>query len=301
VETQTTPARRRRFRRHRFGKPVFVLQDRDREIVRLVSAHRFITSEEIQALVPGSGQVILRRLQVLFHNGFLDRPRQQRARGNAPLVYALGSKGAALLAELAGKRPAGGDWSEKNRQAGLPYIEHTLMVSRFRTALTLACRQNGKVALEDWREGAELRDEVRVEHSDWTERIPVCPDAYFTLRLAGEPKGRNRVRVFLEADRGTMTVKRFTLKTRGYWHYWRSGRQEEKFGIKNFLVLTVTATPERAANLCAATAGLDAPRHRGLRMFMFGSEQAYSLTDPLPILSGVWRSAGDSSLHSILE
>lgn len=299
MEPQTTPVRRHRFRRHRFGKPTFVLQERDREIMRLVSAHRFITSAEVQALIPGSGQAVLRRLQVLFHNGYLDRPRHQAGRGNAPMVYAIGVKGAELLAGCAGQRIA--DWSEKNRQAGLPYIEHTLMISRFRTALTLACQASGKVELEAWHEGNELRDEVAVEHEDRIERIPVCPDAFFVLRLLNEPEGRNRVRVFLEADRGTMTVKRFTLKTRGYWHYWRSGRQERKFGIKNFLVLTVTLSSERAENLRAATAEIDAPRHRGLRMFLFGSEQAFSLADPLPTLSSVWRSASNSTTHSILE
>lgn len=301
MDTPTVALRRPRFRRHRFGKPPLVLQARDRQIVELVSEHRFITSEEIQALILGSDQIILRRLQKLYHSGYLDRPRNQQQRGNAKMVYALAQDGAHLLANFFGKESAKGDWSEKNRQVRLRYLEHALMVSRFRATLTLAMRLNGNVALERWQQGQELKDEVRVEHSDWTERIPVYPDAYFVLRLLAEPEGRNRIHVFVEADRGTMTTKRFFVKTRGYWHYWRSGKQDERFGMKNFLVLTVTLTPERAESLCAATGKLDAPKHRGLRMFLFGAENNYTLAEPLRVLDSIWTTAADQGRYSLLE
>jgi DNA-binding PadR family transcriptional regulator len=278
-----------------------VLQERDREIVRLVADYRFITSEEIQALIPGSDQTILRRLQKLYHAGYLDRPRSQQQRGNAKMIYALGQEGAHLLAKLRGNEYPKGDWSEKNRQVRVQYLEHSIMVSRFRATLTLAARLNGQVALESWHQGQELQDEVRVEHPDWTERIPVCPDAFFVLRLTAEREGCNRVHVLLEADRGTMTLKRVLTKLRGYWHYWRSGKQEERFEMKNFLVLTVSRTTERSENLSAATQELDAPKHRGLRMFLFGSEQNYSLTNAGRILDPVWRTSGDGDLHSLLE
>ena len=301
MDMMTAPTRRPRFRRHRFGKPALVLQERDHDIVRLVSDHRFITSEEIQALIPGSDQTILRRLQKLFHAGHLDRPRSQKQRGNAKLVYALGQKGAQLLATLSGGQVPRGDWAEKNRQVHLRYLEHALMVSRFRTVLTLATRSNGKAALESWQQGEQLRDEVRVEHTDWTERIPVYPDAYFILRLLEEPEGCNRVHVFLEADRGTMTTKRYFVKMRGYWHFWRSGRQEKRFGIRNFLVLTITATPERAASLRDVTSNVDGPKRRGLRMFLFGSERSYGLAESDLVLSPMWATAGDEHHHSLLE
>lgn len=301
MQTQTVPVRRPRFRRHRFGKPAFILQTRDHEIVRLVSEYRFITSEEIQALIPGSDQTILRRLQKLYHAGYLDRPRHQQQRGNGKMVYALGQEGAHLLAKLSGKEPARGDWTEKNRQVRLQHLEHVLMVSRFRATLTLAARLNEKIVLECWTQGQELRDEVLVEHADWTERIPVYPDAYFVLRVLDGPEGRNRVHVFLEADRGTMTTKRFFVKVRGYWHYWRSGKQEERFGMKNFLVLTVTLTPERAASLREVTGDLDAPKHRGLRMFLFGSEQNYGFNEPLHLFDAIWSVPRDPDRHSLVE
>lgn len=289
-----------RFVRHRHRKPAFVLQERDRELVRLVSQHRVISSDDLQLLIAGSNQTILRRLQKLFHNGYLDRPRSQRLRGNAPMVYALGQKGAELVALEAGAKAAG-DWSEKNRLIGAAFLEHALMISRFQAALRFSLRETGNASLDRWYADGAIRDAVVVEHDASTERIPIAPDAFFTLRLANEPEGRNRVHVFLEADRGTMTAKRFLVKMRGYWHYWRSGRQEERFGMKNFLVLTVTSTPERAASLCAVTGELDAPKHRGLRMFLFGSEKSYSLAEPLRVLDSIWTTAQDQGCHSLLE
>lgn len=294
-----TAERLPRFVRHRFRKLEFVIQPRDCEIVSVVSQHRVISSDDIQLLVPGSDQVVLRRLQKLFHSGYLDRPRSQRQRGNAPMVYALGQKGAALLAAESGQ-PPGADWAEKNRQLGAQYLEHALMVSRFQAALRFALRANGSAALERWLGDGVLRDSVVVEHETSTERIPIAPDAFFTVKLLNEPHGRNRVHVFLEADRGTMTAKRFLTKLRGYWHWWCAGRQE-RLGIKNFQVLIVARTPERAASLCDVARELDAPRHRGLRMFLFVSEQNYSPAEPNRVLDSIWVTPADDTRHSLLE
>jgi hypothetical protein len=300
MESNEQSDRLPRFVRHRHRKPALVLQERDRELVRVVAQHRVISSDNLQLLIGGSNQTILRRLQKLFHNGYLDRPTVQRIRGNAPMVYALGQKGAELVALEAGAKTAG-DWPEKNRLLGPTYLEHALMVSRFQTAMRVSLRERGNASLDRWRADGAIRDSVVVEHEASTERIPIAPDAFFTLRLLNEPEGRNRVHVFLEADRGTMTTKRFFVKMRGYWHWWRSGRQERLLGIRNFLVLTVTLTTERAASLCAVTGELDAPRHRGLRMFLFGSERSSTPGAPERILDAVWSTPEDQSRHSLLE
>jgi hypothetical protein len=73
----------------------------------------------------------------------------------------------------------------------------------------------------------------------------VCPDAYVLLRVEGEGGG-TRVHPFVEVDRSTMTVKRYTNKLRGYWHYWRQSRATERYGCRNFLVLTITRSPQGA-------------------------------------------------------
>jgi hypothetical protein len=286
-----------RFRRHRSRQIAFALQERDRNIVELVANYRVVSSAEIQALVPGSAQAILRRLQRLYHAGLLDRPRHQLILGNTRMIYALGARGAQLL--MSRGRPAGGDWSEKNRQIKPLALEHGLMIARFRTALVVAARALGSVEVERWSQGTTTWDSIIINHDDWRERIPVCPDAYFVLRLRDEPEGHNRIHVFLEADRGTMTGKRFTTKVRGYWHYWRSEALQRRFGINNFIVATVTRSPERAANLQAAV-GRGLAHQRGLRMFVFASEVSWR-DDRGCVLDRIWRSADGNCLHTLAE
>lgn len=285
-----------RFVRHRFNKPAFTLQPRDIEIIRLVADHRVISSNDLQLLIGGSDQGILRRLQKLFHGGYLDRPRSQRQFGNAPMVYALGQRGADLIARESGQKPVA-DWAEKNRQLRTHYLEHALMVSRFQVALHYAAQACGTVVLEHWHPDGVIRDAVTIEHRDRRERIPVAPDAFFVVNvLDGQHPGR--IHVMLEADRGTMDVPRFATKLRGYFHFWRSGQQESRVGAKNCLVVTVTTSPERARNLTQACCAVN---ERGLRMFLFASEAEYLPAIRRTVFDAIWQTPADRDRHSLLE
>jgi hypothetical protein len=51
------------------------LTDRDRAIIEQVHRHRFLRSSHIAALLGGSTQQLLRRLQRLYHKGYLERTR----------------------------------------------------------------------------------------------------------------------------------------------------------------------------------------------------------------------------------
>lgn len=286
-------ARRPRFRRHRFVKVPFVLQDRDREIIRLVADYRVISSAEIIALLAGSRQGILRRLQCLFHAGYLDRPSQQRQLGNLKLIYSLGNLGARLLNATGGFQLRARR-REQNRRVGALHLEHALMVSRFRATLTTGTLTRGSVRLERWTPESELRDRIVVRQNDRDVVIPVCPDAYFVLRIE-ELAVSSKVHVFLEADRSTMSVERFITKLCGYWHYWRSGAATERYGIRNFLVLTLTRSQQRAENLRRAA---ERVADRGLRMFLFGSEGEF---DSEHVTDRIWRVPGTQTLHSLTE
>jgi hypothetical protein len=285
--------RRARFVRTSTGKPAFRLQERDREIIRLVSQNRVISSADVQLVIGGSPQAILRRLHVLFHHRFLDRPRSQRQVRNAPMAYALGQRGAELIAQETGQQPIA-DWSEKNRQLRTHYLEHALMIARFHVALRYAAESSGKFLLERWCPDGAIRDAIWVDTDDRRERLPIAPDAFFVLRLAtGEA-----IRGFLEADRSTMTVPRFVTKLRGYFHYWRSGQQEMRVGAKNCLVVTVTTSAERTNNLMNACRSVS---EKGLRMFLFASETAYLPASERRIFDPIWRTPADDALHSLLE
>src|SRR4051812_10510333 len=77
------------------------LTERDQEIIRLVNRHRFLHSSHISTLVGGNAQQIVRRLQLLYHHGYLERPRCQldyyHKGGSRRMVYGIGSPGAEML------------------------------------------------------------------------------------------------------------------------------------------------------------------------------------------------------------
>lgn len=180
------------------------LTARDREILRYVAAHRFLTSRQIHSLIGGSTQHVLRRLQRLFHRGFLDRPRAQiryfSEEGSQPLVHAMGRSGARAIANLS-RNHARYD----NRTIKQLYLQHTLAVADVMIAFVRSSRIDGAPALlleEDLRPGESpstaFRWAVVVKHREESKRVGVVPDRSFALesRETGE-----RVLFFVEADR----------------------------------------------------------------------------------------------------
>jgi len=95
------------------------LTERDRDIIKLVHRHGFLRSHQIVALVAGSPQQVLRRLKLLYHHGYVSRPRAQleyyEKGGSRPMVYGVGRKGGKLLAQELG---IAAEWREKNHDIG---------------------------------------------------------------------------------------------------------------------------------------------------------------------------------------
>jgi len=244
------------------------LQERDIEIIRLVYDFRFLNSDQIKALIDGSEQGILRRLQKLFHHGFLDRPPSQilyPLAGPQKMVYALGDRGASLLAEKYGIDIA---------KIKIPD-----------THLLFWQRENPK----------ELKDYVYIEDHGREIKAPIVPDGFLGIQ---DPKGK--MYFFLEADQSTMTNARFLKKMRAYWNWWKEGKHTKRFGIKAFRVLTITKTKQRKENLRKITKKAD-DRQAGSFMFWFTSEENYSIQRPQSVLKPIWQTPKDDSYHSILE
>src|SRR5438132_4850281 len=143
VATIAELSRRPRFRRAS-EPPAFRVTDDDVEIVRQLARHRFLRSTHIAALVSRSLDRTNDRLSLLFHNGYIDRPRAQLdyypTNGSSPIAYALADRGARLLIARDGMEFANVAWSRKNRQAGRPFIEHQLEIVDFCVALQRAVR-----------------------------------------------------------------------------------------------------------------------------------------------------------------
>ncbi len=145
-------SRKPRFRRSK-EIPSIQVTARDAEILRRVSHHRFLNSRQILSLVGGSAQQLLRRLQLLFHHGYLDRPRSQidyyHKGGSQVLVYGIGNRGIAVLEERFSIPRRKVDWTTKNRSASRLFLQHTLFVADVMISFELACRKNPEIRLID--------------------------------------------------------------------------------------------------------------------------------------------------------
>ena len=250
------------------------LTERDREIIHNIHQHRFLRSTHVTALLKGSRQQLLRRLQSLFHHGYLDRPRAQldyyRA-GSQAMVYGVGHHGIKMLEREFAIPRRKVDWTAKNRAVTRYFLEHTLAVADVMVALEIACRKRGGVELVKHRSNHEepFKWTVTVRQAGVSAEIGVVPDRIFGLH---QKNNSDKITwIFLEADRATMPVTRhgfkqssFYRKLVAYQETWRQKTLADSF--PRFRVLTVTTTPERVENLVQASQSLS--HGRGLFLFV---------------------------------
>jgi DNA-binding Lrp family transcriptional regulator len=271
------------------------LTPRDLDLLRQIARHRFLDSRQISLLVGGSTQQVLRRLQRLFHSGYLDRPRAQVRfyidDGSRPMVYALASAGARAIA-VSGHRRHRYD----NRNLKQLYMQHTLQVSDIMVAFTRATRSTDtpRLLLEedlapDKPPSKAFQWTVTIKHLNESKRVGIFPDRVFALE---SPNKNKRVFYFVEADRATMPVTRRSLNQSSIWRKllayeatWSQKIHESRFGTKRFRVLFVTTTPERVDHLVEACSKL--PRGQGL--FLFTTVAA--LREKSNVLSLPWQTA----------
>ena len=145
-----------------------------------------------------------------------------------------------------------------------------------------------------WKQGTagELSDTVIVKGEQ--NPIPINPDVFFGIMVR-----RERLFFFLEADRSTMTQKRFFKKMKGYFHYWQQRRGSEKYGINLFKVLTISKSQQRADNLRDISKKADGGI--GFTGFFFTSNEKYNADNPKTILEPIWQTPADKDYHHILE
>jgi len=293
---EITIPRRKRFQRAAAPIPM-QLTRRDLQLVSHVARHRFLSSAQLAALDGGSPQNVLRCLRVLFDHGYLDRPKAQLAampiEGPQAMVYGLAPKGARVLREYGHRLAGGGDWTEKNKRAGAIFIEHTLAVADFMTAMELSCRARPDVELirePDIIAAAPDATRNAREPLRWVVRPPqgrnelwsVVPDGLFALSFADGTAAY----FLLEIDRGTIPITRNSLDHRSitrklatYWEGWKAKRHEVQFGVKQMRVLFVTESPDRARNMLSAVDHITGGK--GSNFFLFVDRAALVAGDPL--------------------
>jgi hypothetical protein len=291
-----------RFKRVPIVVPLW-LGERDWQIIRLVHRHRFLRSDQIAAFIGGSQQRIVRRLQLLFHHGYLERPHAQLESyyrpGSRSIVYGLGNNGEELLKQ---EFDITVSWRDKNRVVGRMLLEHTLLVADVMVSIELACRKRGDVQVvyeNDLAIGTERQPfQWRVTIPSG-EKLTVIPDFVFALDYLDADGQNQRAYFFLEADRGTMPVKRHSLaqtsfyrKLLAYEATWAQDIHRQQLGINRFRVLTVTTIPKRVETLVQACSELK----RGHGLFLFANESILSGD----VLSRLWHNGRLGERGSLL-
>jgi Replication-relaxation len=236
------------------AKNGFVLTDGDINHLRDVHYLGLASIDNLAALSPGSlGRArsytsTQKRTAKLAERGYLDSV----TRPPYKTLYALGKEGIATLVELGHAPEELLDKRPRHTELRPLFLEHLILIKNIQTKLLLLTRSSPRnIAL--WREDHGLYDAVTIHEQQGekatTVRIPIRPDALFVLHDTTRPQGKNLLPFVLEADRSTESHERLRTKIKGYVHYYQHNLAFQKWGYKFFRVLTVTKTPERAANL----------------------------------------------------
>jgi hypothetical protein len=313
-----------RFRRARpQERPAFRLTDRDRDLLKIIYDYRFITADMLQDLAPAvpltkrqqealeklrqliqerkalaprtdteerpqrTKREILRRLQLLYHAGFVQR---KKLSDRDPIVYSLGNMGHDELTLYHGIDRQQINWTTKNREAGENYIRHTLMVSRFRHALALALRDIPGVTVA-W----EPYFKAKVQYEDTlrgkTQLVDgvVIPDGLFVVTDHGKSS-----HYFLEADRSTMTNARYLTKLKNYFAFYATSVRDNQTPVQRMRVLTLTLSEERKKNLRLTAQAVHESMAKEL--FWFACERSY-LGLPEQVVGPIWQTLKDENLQ----
>jgi DNA-binding Lrp family transcriptional regulator len=301
-----------RFKRSAAVAPM-QLTERDHEIIRLVDRHRFLRSRQIIALIGESSQQLLRRLQLLYQHGYLERPKAQidyyHQGGSRHIVYGLGNKGGAVMRREFGFAPRTLSWGEKNRDVRRKFLEHAVLVSDVMVALELACRKTKRIRLlteDELLSQGNAKGECKPFQwkvkANGGPQLGVIPDRVFALEFLNQSGESDRAYFFLEADRGTMPVTRrhlsqtsFFRKLMAYEATWSQSIHRAKFGINCFRVLTITTSTARVKSLIKACSRLE----RGRGLFLFTDFESFQRAPSIFTLS--WQTASPGASATLAD
>jgi hypothetical protein len=225
------------------------LSSRDFDVIRRVSALRFVTGDQLarlcftgdadrQANARSARRALLRlvHLDVLAR---LPRPIGGIRAGSAGFVYYL-AIGGQRLAELRGWQP-----ERPRRRSLVPgtlFVRHSLQVAELHARLVEADRSGRFELLELVAEPTSWRAFGGVGHQrDWLK-----PDSYVRLGL-----GAFEDSYFIEVDRGTEGSRALERQLNLYVRYHAAGAEQARHGVfPKCLWLTLTAERATALEAC---------------------------------------------------
>ena len=286
--------------------PGLRMTGRDRDVLVAVHRMRALTSHQIEALLFPSHSAdtrslksaCQRRLQKLYHHGYLNRIIQPLilGEGREAFAYVLDARGANELANHLGEDRAEIGWTPKQSRFGPLFLEHLLAVNDVRVVVELLVKRQSWNSVE-WRDEQALRVEPYLSGLPYQirrdRRTYIIPDGYFQVRPGEEGPAAH---FFLEVDQGTMSNRRWADKIAAYRQFRDSGHSKQYFGTSNFRVLALASTGRRLGNLLKVTEEVD---KRGY--YWFAEQAEVNVWQPQRWLDPIWRVAGTEERHRLFQ
>jgi hypothetical protein len=180
------------------------LTERDRQICRLLDAHRVLTAAQVADACFSGERRARMRLGELYALDVLDRFRPRRSGRPVAFHYVLGPLGAALVAAEHGTDPADLAWRRRDaaQLAASQRLAHLVGTNGFFCALLRSARTRPGCRLAEW--WSERRCAT-----EWGE--VVRPDGYGIWQ-----EGTTSLPFLYEHDNGTERLDRLAAKLTGY-------------------------------------------------------------------------------------
>lgn len=246
-------------------------------------------------LVPGSRQNVTRRLQRLYHAGFLDRPKAQlplRYSGElSEFIYSPTSKTSAYMEAFEERMVS----ERKCRSVSSLFLAHSISVSEILILIEEACQEGG-MSFESEQDilstvqGSATQGQLRWQvFLKSVGKTIVVPDAVFAIERKDASARQRRLYFCLEVDRGTMPLYRRSLrlssirrKALAYSQSRKNKILKKKFDIPGFQVLFVTRSGERLERMKETCKILTGGRPSSL--FLFATQDELCQGDAFAVL-----------------
>lgn len=256
-------------------KPVgkgLVLTARDRQLLADIASFQVLTRPQIVALGHfRSKSRANARLARLATFSYLSRRYLPSVAGTHQALYYLGPHAAGLLAldrdELRDNR-------RRTAQLSDLFLAHQLCITDIRIAFQ---SRLGNGQFLRWLNEADLR----------ALHIGVIPDGHVEYAIDGRQFG-----AFLEVDRGTEDLGRWTRKVQNYLLITKTDTYRQIFGRPYFRVLVISENDTRLRHLRQATGRLTP------QIFWFTTLDRLLSEGPL---TPIWRRPVDAASHALTE
>jgi hypothetical protein len=207
-----------------------VIQERDRALLKELAVLSVIDREQTKVVAGfGSTTRANTRLLGLTRAGILRRFFLGTSGGNRKAIYALSSKGAALIGAI----PRGPRRPNNGLLVADFFVLHQLAINDFYCALKNAAVASG-ISLVRWLSF----------HEPLTQNLRLIPDGYFEL---GTPMPA--IAAFLELDLGHERLTVWKEKIKKYLQFAVSGDYKRAFGQDQFRVLVVANSERRLLSI----------------------------------------------------